>query len=181
MTDKTTASNSIKEIGKDDPVLRQLLRDPTQSINEMTKKLKLYRQKIWRRKKRLEEDHVIWGYTAVIDESKLNHVTYLVVMKMKPMTKELADIMLKRIIMGEPSKQHVRIIDVLYLNGEFDWLIRFSAPDHATARRYYDSIRISYQDFLLERPSLVDVNFALVKEGKVNPDIKQLYEFVPLE
>ncbi len=54
-----------------------------------------------------------------------------------------------------------------------------SAPNHATARRYYDSLRVAYGEFLLEKPAIVDVNFALVREGKINPELMKLYEFVP--
>jgi len=177
MAKRTTNRNNSKEIEKDDPILRQLLRDPTKSINDMAKKLKLYRQKIWRRKKKLEEENIIWGYTAVVDESKLNHVTYMVLMKMKPMSKNLAELMIRRITTGEPSKQSIRLIDVLYVNGEYDLVLRFSALGHAFARRYFDSLRVAYADHLLEKPVLVDVNFSLLKEGKMNPEIKKLYEF----
>ncbi len=82
--------------------------------------------------------------------------------------------------MGEFHKQRVRLLNVLYVNGEYDWLVMFSAPDHATARRYYDSLRVSYADFLLERPVIIDVNFPVIREGKVNPELKRLYEFVPV-
>ncbi len=57
----------------------------------------------------------------------------------------------------------------------------FSASNHAIAGRYYDSLRIAYGDFLLEKPTIVDVNFALVREGKVNPKIMKLYNFVPTQ
>ena len=36
-------------------------------------------------------------------------------------------------------------------------------------------------NFLLEKPTIVDVNFALVREGKANPDIMNLFDFVPTE
>ena len=95
--------------------------------------------------------------------------------------KELADLMTRRILKHEPEKQNIRLINVLFVNGEYDWLIMFSAPDHATARRYYDSLRIAYGDFLLEKPTIVDVNFALVREGKANPEVMKLHEFVPTQ
>ena len=55
----------------------------------------------------------------------------------------------------------------------------FTAPNHATARKYFDSLRVEYKKHLLEKPVIVDVNFTLVREGKVNPEIEKLYEFVP--
>jgi hypothetical protein len=56
----------------------------------------------------------------------------------------------------------------------------FSAPGHAIARRYYDSLRIAYHDYLLEKPVIIDINFSLVREGKVNPEIQKLNEYVPI-
>jgi hypothetical protein len=63
--------------------------------------------------------------------------------------------------------------------GEYDWILMFSAQNHATARRYYNSLRVVYENYLLEKPVIVDVNFSLVREGKINPQIQKLHEFVP--
>lgn len=161
-------------------VLECLIEDPTRSVREIAKELRSYRQRVWREKRRLEKDNMVWGYTAVVDESKINHVLYIVLLKMKPMSKELAELIMKRIIKGEPYKQSVRLINVLYVNGEYDWILMFSAQNHATARRYYDSLRLVYENYLLEKPVIVDVNFSLVREGKTNPKIERLYEFVPI-
>jgi hypothetical protein len=100
-------------------------------------------------------------------------------MKLKPMSKELVDILIKRVVKKIPQKQRVRLLNVLYINGQFDVIIMFSAPDHAVARRYYDSLRITYEEYLLDKPVIVDVNFSIIREGKLNPDLKKLYEFVP--
>jgi len=160
--------------------LKRLFDDPTRSVRALASDLKSYRQKVWRHKRRLEEDHVVWGYTAVVDEAALGDVMYLVLMKMKPLDRQLAELIIRRQTMGEFHRQRVRLLNVLYVNGEYDWLVMFSAQDHATARRYYDSLRVSYSDFLLDKPVIIDVNFPLIREGKVNPELKRLYEFVPV-
>ncbi|UCG45455.1 MAG: winged helix-turn-helix transcriptional regulator, partial [Candidatus Bathyarchaeota archaeon] len=111
----------------EDEVLEALIKDPTKSAREIAKGLGSYRQKVWRRRRELERRNVIWGYTAVVDESKINHVLYMVLLKMKPMNKELARLMVNRKLKGEPYKQNVRLVNVLYVNGEYDWIIKFSA------------------------------------------------------
>ena len=68
---------------------------------------------------------------------------------------------------------------MFYVNGEYDWIVRFTAPDHATARKYYETIRLLYSDHLQERPILMDINMSLVAEGKRNPNLGQLYDYVP--
>jgi DNA-binding Lrp family transcriptional regulator len=177
MTEKTTKGN--KEAYSGD-VLRALLKDPTRSVVEIAKEMRSYRQKVWRKKKALEDGNVVWGYTAVVDESRLGHVMYFMLMKMKPMDRELADLIIVRQKAGAYQKQQVRLITLLYVNGAYDWLVVFSAPSHAIARRYYDSIRVAYEKYLLEKPVLIDVNFQLIREGKVNPEIEKLHDFEPL-
>jgi DNA-binding Lrp family transcriptional regulator len=177
MAKKVSKSNKSSY---DTAILDRLLKDPTRSVEDMAKGIDTYRQRVWRTKKRLEEEHIVWGYTAVVDESKLGHVVYMVLMKMRPMSKELAELIIRRLGRTEYGRQEVRLLDVLFTNGEFDWVVMFAAPDHATARRYYDSIRVAYEEHLLEKPTLVDVNFSLMREGKVNPELNRLEEFVPL-
>ena len=165
--------------GKERTILESLVKDPTRSDREIASRIGSYRQKIWRERKRLENENIVWGYTAIVNESKYNHVVYLVLLKLKPMSKDLADLMTRRKSSHEPEKQNIRLINVFFVNGEYDCLIMFSASNHATARRYYDSLRIAYGEFLLEKPAIVDVNFALVREGKTNPELMKLYEFAP--
>lgn len=176
---KKLSNSNNKLSNKRSIFLKSLFEDPTRSDREIASHMGSYRQKIWRERKRLESENVVWGYTAIVDENKYNYVVYLVLLKLKPMSKELADLMTRRKGKHEPEKQNIRLINVLFVNGEYDCLIMFSAPDHATARRYYDSLRIAYDEFLLEKPAIVDVNFALVREGKTNPELMKLYEFVP--
>jgi hypothetical protein len=109
----------------------------------------------------------------------MGNVIYLIMMKMKPMTRGLADVIYRRVKNNEMSKSNVRLIDAFHVNGEFDWILRFSAPDHATARKYYDAIRVIYEEYLIEKPVIVDVNFILKAEGMKNPEIEKLYNFVP--
>jgi DNA-binding Lrp family transcriptional regulator len=155
-----------------------LLEDPTRSMRDIAKDLNSYRQTIWKKKKELEKDHLIWGYTAVVDEGKQGKGTFLVLMKMKPMIEDLAKIIVTRIKSKEPARKDIRLIDAFQVNGEYDWIIRFSAQNHTTARKYYDTLRAIYGDYLLEKPVLVDVNFILVAEGKMNPEIDSLYDLV---
>jgi DNA-binding Lrp family transcriptional regulator len=164
---------------KYEEVLEFLLDDPTRSTRDIGKKMNSYRQMVWRKKRELEENNVIWGYTAVIDERKMDHVIYMMLIKSKPMSRGLADLLIRRITRDEPRKQNVRLVNMFYVNGEFDWVLRFSAPDHATARKYYDTIRLLYDEYLLEKPVMIDVNFVLVSEGKSNPESEKLYDFIP--
>ena len=160
-------------------LLKHLLDDPTRSVNKLAKKLGTYRKRVLRRKKELEADHIIWGYTAVVDESKLNYVLYLAQFRIQPISKAFAELITKRRTTGTPSKEGVRIIDIFYMNGNYDVIIKFSAPDHATARKYYEKLRVTYKDFFRGDPSLSNVIFPIANSGKLNPETEKLYDFVP--
>jgi DNA-binding Lrp family transcriptional regulator len=180
MSKRFIKSDVFNSGSRDKTVLDCLIEDPTRSVRDIAKELRSYRQKVWRIKTKMEKENLIWGYTAVVDETKMNNVVYIALLKLKPMNEELANLMIQRMEKGEPQKQKIRLTDVLYVNGEYDLMVKFSAPDHATARRYYNSLRLVYSDFLLEKPVIIDVNFSLVREGKMNPEIKRLHEFVPI-
>jgi DNA-binding Lrp family transcriptional regulator len=175
MGEKTSNSHKISE---KKILIDALLEDPTRSMREIARELKSYRQTVWRRKRKMEQDNLIWGYTAVIDEGKQGKGTYLILMKMKPMMEDLAEIIVKRIKGKEPARKNIRLIDAFQVNGEYDWILRFSAPNQSTARKYYDTLRAVYGDYLLDKPVLVDVNFILVAEGKMNPEIDNLFDLV---
>ena len=86
----------------------------------MSKELKSYRQTIWRWKKKLEDENVIWGYTAVIDERKLNNVVFLVLIKTKPISTGFVDLLISRIVSEETTRLNVRLIDLWLVTGEYD-------------------------------------------------------------
>jgi len=160
-------------------VVNCLLEDPTQGMSKIAEKTSMHRRTAWQIQKDLEKDTTIWGYTAVIDERKINHVLYVLQFRTKPFTKDFADLIIQRLTSGEPMKQGVRILDIYFMNGPYDVFIKFSAPDHATARGYYENLRSVYKDHFLEAPLVSDVNFSLIQGGKLNPELQKIYDLVP--
>jgi len=170
----------IAQYSDEQHVLSYLLDDPTRSIRDIAKDMDTYRQKVWREKKKMEDDHIIWGYTAIYDEKKVGHVLYIVLFKTKPMSRGFADLILRRVISGDPARENVRLINMSFVNGEFDWILKFSSPDPASARRYYDKLRVLYDEYILEKPLMLEVNFSVVRSGKINPETNKLYDFIPI-
>ena len=95
------------------------------------------------------------------------------------MSKKFPDLVIHRLTTDAPSKIGVRLIDVLFTTGEYACIIRFSAQDHITAKRYYETIRAIYKDYFLEDPLLLEVDFPLIKGQKLNPELEKLYDFLP--
>lgn len=160
-------------------ILNELLKDPTRSLEEIARACGSYRQKVWREKRRLEESEAVWGYTAVVDESEIDWRSFLLLIKLKPLTADQAQLLIRRHLTNAPGELNIRLMDTYYLNGRYDLLVIFAAPNWMTARKYYDSIRLEYEHFLEERPEIFDVAFSLIKWGKVNPNINKLKDFIP--
>ncbi len=177
MAKKGSKRNKTVETGE---VLKSLIDDPTRSVGQIAEELESNRQTVWRKKKKLENDGIIWGYTAITDDSRLNHLAYLILLKTKPLSKEVSELIVSRVENNEMEKQDIRLLDLFYTNGEFDWVLRFSAPDHVTARRYFDTIRVLYDGWLLEKPVMLDLNFCLVVGGKANPNVSTLNDFAAI-
>ena len=156
-----------------------LLEDPTRSSKQMAEMLHITRQKLWREKKMMEEEDLIWGYSAIIDEGCDEWVDIIILLRLKSMPDET----IKGIIEGAKSASHkkysVRLRDVFYIDGEYDAMVVYSAPDIMTARRYYEFIRLSYGEFLMEKPIMMEVNFAVRRGGKLNPDVDRLMDLWP--
>jgi DNA-binding Lrp family transcriptional regulator len=153
-----------------------LIDDPTRSLSDFAKKLQMSRQTIWREKKNFENTNTIWGYSAIIDESKINHVMYVVLSKAKPGTKEHV----KRLIddLRNNIPPDIRLISSYYTSGEFDGVTIYSAPTHQVARRYYEHFRVLFADLLAERPLLLELSFKMYEGGKLNPEIEKLYDVI---
>ena len=162
-------------------VLNELIKDPTRSLRVIAKQIKSYRQHVWRQKKKLEEDRVIWGYTAIIDETKLGNLTYVMLIKFMPLKREMADIIIQRVNRYKKSnvEGNIRILQSVYMNGDYDWMIMYTAPSHELARRYFNEICLDYEEWIVERPKIMDINYFLIKEGKINPEHSKIYDYIP--
>lgn len=162
-------------------VLNELVKDPTRSLRDIAEQIKSYRQRVWRQKKKLEQDNVIWGYTAVIDETKLGNFTYVMLIKFKPLEEEMADVIVQRVNRYKKTnvEGNIRVLLSVYLNGDYDWMIMFTAPSHELARRYYNEIYTDYEKWIVERPKVMDINYFLIKEGKINPELSNIFNFIP--
>ncbi len=169
-----------KKVGRpfdEQDVLNELLLDCRRSIRTMASACDRGRQQVWRQIKTFEEDGVIWGYTAIVDESKIGCTLYLALIRGGPPRQEIVDKIIDRHMdFNQPGLEHIRFVDSLFLNGIFDWAIVFAAPGIIDAKRYCGFLEVTYSDYI-EQLELMEVMFSAARCGHINPDIQKLRDF----
>jgi len=163
-------------------LIHNLLENPTQSTNTLAQKTGMNRRTVFRIQDELEKENIIWGYSTVIDEHKLGRVVYLLQFQTKPFTKEFADIIKQQLTTEkhETEQLGIRLLEIYYMDGDYNVLIKFSAPDHKIARAYFEVLRSIYKDHFLDVPLVSVVNTSFIKESKVHPELDQmLHALIP--
>ncbi len=174
--------NSKKQIVNDEQeVLHELQKDARQSPHEIAKKCGFSRQKVWRIIKKLENDNVIWGYTAIIDEKKQDMKLYMVLVKRTnlPISGEI----IKRVTSGDfkriADSIGIIITSSFYLNGVYDCLVVFHASDLGKAKQFCEVLNKSFTGFIAEL-SLLEVIFTNRNHGILNPEKDRIKEYFNL-
>ena len=171
--------NSISQIEKDEKkILKELTKNANKSINDIAKTCHFSRQKVWRVIKNLEKNNTIWGYTAIVDYEKLDKKRYIMLVKRtnKPLTEELVNKVVNRDLENIAKKRGINVINSIYLNGKYDWLISFTANDIKEAKNLVELFFKLYPESISE----IDLHqhiFPLEYDGILNPEIKKLKDF----
>jgi len=150
-------------------IIEKLIDDPRESVRTLAKMCRLGRQKLYSRQKKLEETAAIWGYTTVVNPLKFGGRLYIVLGKLKELTKESAkklEYLHKRINWKELG---IRIIGVYYTMGEYDWMLVYEANNLESAKKSHDFIKQNYDDIFSEEVKMLEVILPLIHQGKPNP------------
>jgi DNA-binding Lrp family transcriptional regulator len=159
-------------------VMDALEQHAKENIDEIAKSCKFSRQKVWKIIKDLEKRKIIWGYTAVTDETakNLKHFTVLAKRNTVPFGDEVRKEIILRQLDDYPM--HIVKIENIYLtHGIADWIITFYAPDIVTGKKFIEETFARFSKYLQEY-SLIETLVPVRKHGLKNPRIKDLVEYV---
>jgi DNA-binding Lrp family transcriptional regulator len=158
------AKSSVKQINK--------------TIHDIAKTCHFSRQKVWRVIKNLEKNNTIWGYTAVINQEKLNKKIYIMLIKRtnKPIPKELINQITSREIPKKVKKWGVDFINSIYLNGRYDYMISFYANNLKDAKKVVELYNQLYPGIVSEI-DLHEEMFSVQRSGINNPEINKFKDF----
>ena len=174
--------SSVKQIELDEKkILDELLKNANKSINDIAKTCKFSRQKVWRVIKNLEKNKTIWGYTVVIDHQKLAKERFVMLIKRsnKPLSEKFLDQIISRDIENIAKKRGINMINSVYINGVYDWLISFTANNIQEAKNFVELMNRSYPE-IISGIDLLEYMFPVEYDGIINPEVKKLKEFFKL-
>jgi DNA-binding Lrp family transcriptional regulator len=176
------AKNSMRQIEEDEKqILLELSKNANKSINEIAKTCGFSRQKVWRIIKNLENNNTIWGYVAVIDEEKQDKTGYIVLIKRtnQPINKEILDRIVNRELAEKSRESGIEIINSIYANGPYDWIICFNAKGIKEAKGFVEELNKLFSGYISET-HLLEKMFEAEKCGITNPEIDRLRDFFSL-
>ena len=165
--------SSKKQINEDDKkFLKVLQKNSGDSIESIAKRCGFSRQKVWRIKKRLEKNKTIWGYSAVVDDEKLNMKRYIFLVKLKhlPIDNEVEKNMVEMIIDKLGAEIGIYVKDSFWISGNYDHMVSFSAENLKKAKKFQEIFIRTYNSNIAEL-QLIENIVTIKKDGFMNPKI----------
>ncbi len=133
-------------------ILRELQRDATLSVEELSSRINLSRNACWRRVKLLEEAGIIKGRVALVAPEKVNAgLTVLIQVRTAKHSAEWAD-RFRAALAALPE-----IVGAYRTAGEIDYILKARVPDVAAYDRLYQR--------LIARIEMDDVSASFVMEA----------------
>jgi len=174
------SKSSRAQIDQDEKkVLSELVKNSNENIETIAKHCGFSRQKTWRFIKRLEASGLIWGYTAVFNEQKIGLMHFILMVKRstKQVDEKTTDIIISRELEDIVADLGIAIESSLYVHGEYDWIITFTAKDIKQAKKFSSSL-IELHPGIIEKITIMQTLMFIRKHYVLNPDAKNLKEFL---
>ena len=172
-------TDDAKETMKEMKVIQELRKNSKVSIETMAKICGISRQKVYRIIKNLEGSKIIWGYTAIVNDSQLGLQKFVLLLKRsnQPVEKGVTDRIVSNDLEPIFSNLGILIVSSYYLHGEYDWELIFTAKDLRHAIKFSNLLVQNYPG-LIKKMNLMQVLFANREHYVFNPDPKKLKDFV---
>lgn len=172
-------SSKEQIINDENKVINELKKNAKESIDNIGKKCKFSRQKVWRIIKRLEENQTIWGYSSVIDDEKQNMKRYYILFKRtsKPMTKEIVNLITKREFRDAARSIGIGIDTSCFIHGAFDWLVCITANNIRNVKKFINLFNTFFSEGYISDIQVLEIIFPVEINGISNPNTKNIEEF----
>lgn len=160
-------------------IINELLKNAKENTTTIAKRCKVSDQKIRKTIHHLEENQLIWGYSAIIDEEKLGlkHYVMLVKRSNKKIDETVVDQIISRKIEDLIHNLGITVENSFYTHGEYDWIITFTANDILQARKFADTLTILNKD-IIQKIVIVQTLMFIRKQYILNPERTKLKQYL---
>ncbi len=159
-------------------VMDALEKHANENIEKIAKECGFSRQKVWRIIKDLEQRKIIWGYSAITDETAKNLKQFTILVKRS--NEALSDEVRKYIfspadyVFPMPT---IKMENIYSTHGPVDWIATFFAPDLFTAKQFVEKTFERFSKYFSE-VTLVETLVSVRKNGHKNPRIKEFIDYI---
>lgn len=169
------AKNSKKNLQKSkEKILSLMKNDGTMSDFSISQKLECSRQKIWRIRRELEQDGIIWGYSIIINQKKRNRKDFIILLKRseKIMNEKCANSLIFDEFHDLIENGDIEIETIMCLYGVFDLMLIVNAPNVFSVKSFISDIKGSWSDYF-EKIVMLESLEILKKNYIKNPNLSE--------
>ena len=92
------------------------------------------------------------------------------------MIRKILDKISRKDFMKRVEKLGIESVSHIFINGNYDWIISFNAPDIKVAKAYVEELNRTYEGYISET-LLQEIIFSAQSSGIINPNIEKLKDF----
>lgn len=160
-------------------ILAALQNNSNENIETIAKRCGFSRQKVWKMIKQMEERHMIWGYTAIIDQDEIEQESFMILIKRTndPLDKKIMNKIESIQLEDVAQPFDVTIESSCYVHGNYDWIITVTAQGINQAKTFCDRLNSEFPGAI----AMIDIQQILYfvrKHHIFNPDRKKLRDLM---
>ena len=174
-------TNNAQNSKLQEKILKELQKNCRLNLDEIGKKCGCSRYKVGRVIKELEENNTIVGYTAVINPTKINIKHFILLVKRSSIPFDVE--MIKKIPFTTETDfvpdVDITSIATLYVHGNFDWVLSFTAKDISIAKEFNNKIMKYYSKYLASL-ELIEIVAPFRMNGFIIPTEDEIKEMIKI-
>jgi DNA-binding Lrp family transcriptional regulator len=177
---KIMPKRSKEKIAEDTQmIIAELQKNGKEHIDLIAKQCHISKQKLLRTITQLEKNHKIWGYTAIVDEQEQHLKKFILLLKRtgKKFNLNALDEIELHQFKNEYTPMGITIVSSYYVNGEYDWMVIFTATDLIQAKKF-STLLFDHYPGMAEKVNLMQVIFTNREHYIPSPDQTKLREFM---
>lgn len=168
-----------KKKQEENKLLFELVKNARENIDTIAKHCGFSRQKAYRMINQLEQEKLIWGYSAIFDEEKIGLKHYIVMVKGTPKQipdKEANNIISKR-AKNLAEELEITLESTIFVHGEYDWIFMFTAKDIIQAKKFTEYLN-AWHPFDIEKKTILQTMMFIRRHYVMNPEKEKLKDFL---